>query len=205
MPQKIVDFGRSIGKTYWPTPWDYLAEAGMFDMPFLEDGKLYGFPMGQARGVNLRIGAVPAMPEGYEYEPLVSRLFLFHSAAISTLPDDMTTAEALRLIAGDECLRVAEILETQEDCVEQFPFFYYYAQSLIQTGAKAAGLEITSSAGAFAYTLLAARSFVRYHRNGEAQPSDDPRVTDAFIVEDASEVYDPTGRTIVTLQEAEYA
>lgn len=199
---QTIDFGRSIGKSYWATPWDYLVEAGMFDMPFLEDGKLYGMPMGQARGVNLRIGAVPAMPDGYEYEPLVSRLFLFHSAAILTLPDDMTTAEALRLIGGDECLRVAEILETQEDAIDRFPFFYYYAQSLIQTGAKAAGLQIKSSAGAFAYTLLAARSFVRYHRDGEAEPSDDPRITDVFIVKDASEVYDPTGRTIVTLQEA---
>ena len=36
MPNKIVDFGRSIGKTYWATPWDYLEEAGAFELPFLD-------------------------------------------------------------------------------------------------------------------------------------------------------------------------
>lgn len=200
---QTVDFGRSIGKTYWTTPWDYLVEAGQFDMPFEEDGKLYGFPMGRGRGVNLRVGTVPTMPEGYEYEPLVSRLFLFHAAAFLHLPEDMTTAEALRKIGTDECLRVAALLETYGSDLDRFSFFFYYVQSLIQTGAKAAGLKISSSAGAFAYTLLAARSFVRYHRDGEAQPGSDPRITDVFIVEDPSDVYDPTGRTTVTLKESE--
>ena len=203
MPNKIVDFGRSIGKSYWPTPWDYLYEAGQFDLPFLDlEGKLYTMPTGQGRGVNLRIGEVPALEDGYTYEPLVSRLFLFHSAAFLHLPENMTTAEALRIIGSDECLGVAELLETQEDLVDRYPFFYYFVQSLIQHGAKTAGIKITTSAGAFAYTLLAARSFVRYHRDGEADPSDDPRITDVFIVEDADAVYDPTGRTIVTLTEA---
>ena len=92
MQNKIVDFGRSIGKTYWETPYDYLEEAGEFDLPCLDlEGKLYSLHAGQGRGVNLRVAEVPRLEDGYEYEPFVSRLFLFHSAAFLHLPDDMTT------------------------------------------------------------------------------------------------------------------
>lgn len=219
MDQQIASIAVHVGAKYWPLPMDYAEEAGRFDMPGIDDDKLISHRIGGGRGLNVRIPAVPALPEGWVFEPFISQIFVFHNIARMEWDGDLV--DLLGFLAGHQW-RGKEKIENEIGLtytvahrliadygisLEEAPFFAYRVHGLLYKAMPAPGCadaprmarylahNVSFHPGVFWQSDLAARPFVRYAEAGDAIEDDDPRITIAYITDDPEEVYDPTGRT----------
>jgi len=207
---QIADLAVRIGATHWPTPWDYIKEAGFFPWAKVEGGEIVSSePGGDGRGGNFHIAAVPNMPEGFDIEPGVSRIGVIHpKARISHpkslhLPDLLFGLSAMGVWEGKieaeiktdlTYLDASDLIRTVDLTV--YPFLAWRVQALLLAAIEAGHIPgATMKPGVIGYCTMAERSFVQYTREDDTPEPDDPRITLVRITEDPSLWNDPTGRT----------
>jgi hypothetical protein len=84
MQTKVASIAVAVGTKHWPSPWAYMLEAGSFPTALIDGGRAVSDAIvGQGRGVNVHIPAIPDLPEEWEFVPGVSRIFVMHRRARS--------------------------------------------------------------------------------------------------------------------------
>ncbi len=205
---QIADLVVRIGAGHWPTPWDYIKEAGFFPWAKVENGEIVSSESGgDGRGVNIHIPAVPELPEGFDFEPGVSRIGIIHPKGRFSHPtplsdllfslsamgpwDGKADAETNADLTYKDAADIALVVD-----LAQNPFLGYRVQALLLAAVDAGlvhGADVRP--GVIGYCTMAMRPFVQYTREDGTPEPDDPRITLVRISDDPDQWHDPTGRT----------
>lgn len=204
---QVADILVHVGTAHWPTPWAYVDEASYAPYAEVSNGEIVGsHPAGGGRGVNLRIPAIPALPEGYEFMPSESRIGIIHDRArlimretmaealiriAPVLWDGREQAETEAGLAYDDAAMLIETIDLRE-----FPFLAWRFHALLVSAIEAGLVEAEYAPGVIGYTIMAERPFVQYTRQADTPEPEDPRVTLVRISADRKDWADPTGRTL---------
>lgn len=231
---KIASIAVAVGTSHWPSPWAYIKEAGQFPTAVVENGLIVGSKVvGEGRGGNFHIPAIPSLPEDWEFVPGVSRIFVMHRRArarwaeapadflprlavldfkgkaeaeafaeltyrdASILEQDFRLPEPPVIIEPDGEVVVLENDTVETDGIDTTPFLAWRIHHLLLAAVDAGMVKAEFfPGGVIGWVLMAQRPFVQYTRDPNKALPDDPRVTLVIISDDASQLNDPTGRTV---------